>query len=253
MKSNHDSAVTARSSLEEVAWGPDFIVADVTAPAAAYPYSTFTATVTVCNQGTVGGEAPVTLYLSPDADVSTADHPFAGDSFGLLEPGQCATREVSGWIEAESEEPFYLGAIVDPGNWRPEVSESNNTRISGLLGVGVEADFIVTDVTAPASARPSEAFTAFVTVCNQGTAPGDTDVELSLVSEPEEPAGQTIAGAFVGWLNVGQCSTQEVFVAPLYVDEGTGYLHAITNRGGYRPELIHSNNDRVSNALLLHY
>lgn len=234
-------------------FAPDFIITDVTAPAAAYPYSTFTATVTICNQGTMPGEAPVTLYLSPDAGISTADRSFAGDSFGWLEPGQCATRELSGWIEAESEEPFYLGAIVDPEGWRPELLENNNTRVSGLLGVGVKADFIITDVTPPASARPGETFTASVTVCNQGTAPGDTDVELSLVSSPEEPAGQTSAGAFIGSLNAGQCSTQDVFVSPGFMEEGTWYLHAITNRGGYRPELISSNNDRVSPAFVLQY
>jgi len=252
-KSNEGSVVMARSGLEEVGWGPDFIVTDVTAPAAAYPYATFTATVTVCNQGTAGGEASVGLFLSADADVSTADRQFGGDFLGLLEPGQCATREVSGWLEAPSEEPFYLGAIADPEDWRPEVDESNNTSVHGLLGIGVEADFIVTDVTAPASARPGETFTASVTVCNQGTAPGHTDVELTLAASPEEPAGQTLAGAYIGWIDMGQCATQAVFVSPGFVDEGTWYLRAITNRGGFHPELIHSNNERVSNAFLLQY
>jgi hypothetical protein len=252
-KSSEGSVVTASSRMEEVPWGPDFIVTGVTAPAAAYPYATFTARVTVCNQGTAGGEASVGLFLSADAEVSPADRQFAGDFIGLLEPGQCATRELSGWLEAPSEEPFSLGAIVAPEDWRPEVNESNNTYVHGLLGIGVEADFIVTDVTAPANGRPGEAFNASVTVCNQGTAPGQTDVELMLATGPEEPGGPTIAGAYFGWIDMGQCSTQDVFVSPGFVDEGTWYLRAITNRGGFQPELIHSNNDRVSNAFLLQY
>jgi len=50
--------------------GPDFVVRQVKGPASAARGASFTASVTVCNQGTAAGAAPVELVLSADSTIA---------------------------------------------------------------------------------------------------------------------------------------------------------------------------------------
>ncbi|WP_164021941.1 CARDB domain-containing protein, partial [Pyxidicoccus trucidator] len=151
------------------------------------------AQVTVCNHGTTSGDSHVELYLSADAIIRTNTAPgpmedsfVGGAPSGPLYPGQCATVPVQGnaWLPPPGiEGPYHLGAVVDPSNNRPELLEDNNSSSGYRIGVGDAPDFVVTSVTGPTSVQDGQPLTAQVTVCNHGTRPGDTLVELYLSAD----------------------------------------------------------------------
>jgi len=120
--------------------GPDFVVTAVSGPTLVQMGASFSASVTVCNQGTMGDSTDVELYLSED-DVITPNGPPPGDSFvggvstGYLQPGQCTSLPVSGSAWVPQDGVYYLGAYVDPFESRAELIESNNVLVGQLVFV----------------------------------------------------------------------------------------------------------------------
>jgi subtilase family serine protease len=265
---------------------PDLVVTRLSGPASVRGGESFTATVTVCNQGTEPtgwyGGPHVELYLSMDTALTS--HGSSGPGMPMptdqrmvgsvdlppLHPGQCATRSVSAYAQpppdATVESAFYLGAIIDAFEQLPELREDNNTFVGGLLGVGYRPDLVVTQVTGPASVRPGDAFTASVTVCNQGTEPtsgyGQPQVELYLSTTsalvfpgPGLPPSamdqqRLIGGAPLAPLMAGQCATLSVpvsaHVPPAAYDVRAFHLGAIVDAHRSEMELREDNNVTVA-------
>ncbi|HEX8823191.1 MAG TPA: CARDB domain-containing protein, partial [Archangium sp.] len=240
-----------------VGHNPDFVVTSVTGPASTMPGQQFNATVTVCNQGTLGGSTEVELYLSSDAIITptmmpdpTSDQPLGFLPVNHLNAGQCQTltQSVSAWVPSEG--AWYLGAATDPGNYRPELIEDNNTLAGTRMGVGHRPDFIVTAVKGPASVTPGQQFNAMVTVCNQGSMGDSTEVELYLSSDatitptymPDPSTDQPVGFFHVNYLNPGQCQTLTQSVSAWVPSEGAWYLGAAADPVNGRPELIEDNN-----------
>lgn len=238
---------THDAGLFGVGFLPDIAVTAVTGPASAQGGAPFAASVTVCNQGTMAGEASVNVHLSSDADVTMSD-PWAGNvSAGFLEPGQCATLNVDASAQVPSEGAYHLGAIAHFFGGASEFDLGNNALAGGLMGVGLQPDFVVSAPQVPASVLPGESFLSSVTVCNQGTVGGDTDVELFLVQDAQEqPSGPNAAWFSAGYIEAGQCVSQQVPVSSMSGQQGTRYLRAITDSAGFRSELIESNNSGLS-------
>lgn len=263
--------------LMGVGAGPDLIVTAVQAPVSVELNGNFTASVTVCNQGTqTSGSVLLDLYFSTRAQVVMpqwnspgAPYPRTQELIGSwnvqpLNPGQCITEPVPAWVarpeEAEPHHPLYLGAIIDSNQMQAELREDNNIFVSGLMGVGNRPDLVVTSVSGPTSVRTSSTFTATVRVCNQGTTPthGSTEVTLYLSSN------NTLEFPYQGWpgappdsqsqigvmtvqsLDAGQCVTRNTQVtANTPPDSGpTGffYLGAIVDPWMNRDELREDNN-----------
>ncbi|NVJ05775.1 hypothetical protein HUW63_11100 [Myxococcus sp. AM001] len=205
---------------------PDFTVTSIVVPAGVSPGQGFFADVTVCNQGTVEGQSDVMVVLSQDAEVSIRDL-FAGwAETGLVQAGQCVPVKVPSHAGSLWPGVFTVGAIVDPfadPALRNELREDNNVLAGGQISLGRVADFAVTSVSAPKAVAPGAAFTAKVTVCNQGAARGSTDVAFVLsqstrISRTDVPLG----GMPVGSLERGQCVTREVpLTAPSAAAQGT--------------------------------
>ncbi|WP_224367640.1 hypothetical protein [Hyalangium versicolor] len=138
----------------------------------------FNGSVTVCNQGTVGGSTEVEVHATWEQGGSSSPSlPIATLSIGFLPPGQCQTQPVRGWLRGVAAGVYVLGAVADPGHTTPELQEDNNSKVDGRFGLGVRPDFVVTEVSGPPSTIPGS-FIAAVTVCNSGTAPGKTQVDL---------------------------------------------------------------------------
>jgi subtilase family serine protease len=146
---------------------------------------------------------------------------------------------------------YYLGAVVDPGNSRVELIEDNNTHSGYVLGVGSLPDFVITAVTGPDSVASGQSFKAQVTVCNQGTQPGNSNVtvllsrdELIGVPGPSGDSDDAYVGRdVVGTLTPGQCTTVPVNGAVYPPDfRGAYYLGARVDpvNGGF--ELNSANN-----------
>ncbi|WP_304988523.1 CARDB domain-containing protein, partial [Corallococcus sp. CA053C] len=250
-------AVEVGATRQGVVSGPDFIVSAVTGPASATSGQQISVSVTVCNQGTVGGSAPVEVYLSADATITpngpTGPSPdffvgYAGSPY--LNAGQCQVLTVSGPAYASTEGAYYLGAVVDPQNSLSELIENNNTLTGSRIGVGNRPDFIVSAVTGPASATSGQQISVSVTVCNQGTVGGSAPVEVYLSADatitPNGPTGPS-PDFFVGYagspyLNAGQCQALTV-LGPAYAStEGAYYLGAVVDPQNSLSELIENNN-----------
>ncbi|HYH98473.1 CARDB domain-containing protein, partial [Hyalangium sp.] len=246
---------------------PDFIVQTVSGPASLLSGAPLRAEVTVCNQGTVGGSTDVQLVASRDTTIRFSsgsavpdpDLPLTAFSTGVLEPGQCATQQVQASAQVPHEGAWYLGAVADPGSSTPELLEANNSQASAPVGIGHQPDFIVQSVSAPPSAEPWQQFTVAVTVCNQGTLGGDTDVQvvlsrdttLAFASASLPPAHDVLLSTFAtGLLEPGQCTTRQVQTRVVYdAGDGVFYLGAIANPGYSQPELVVSNNARVGGLI----
>ncbi|MET0406681.1 MAG: CARDB domain-containing protein, partial [Cystobacter sp.] len=210
-----------------IGYRADFVITSVKGPASVEGGQPLTAQVTVCNQGTQPDYTRVALLLSEDEHL---EHPSSGPSqpqdalvsemsTSWLDAGQCATLSLSGLAyppptNSPGVRGFHLGAVVNPEGLQPEFRTDNNTHPGYLLGVGNAPDFVITSVKGPASVEPGQSFTTQVTVCNQGTRPGDTRVHL-LLSEDEHlrlpspsgpPEDAPVGHAPVSWLNPGQCT-----------------------------------------------
>ncbi|OJT21361.1 hypothetical protein BO221_26420 [Archangium sp. Cb G35] len=229
--------------------GADLVVTDVSGPASASNGQNFTASVTVCNQGTMpAGLASsfeltqVLLYFSSEATFTMPEQSMPGPAGPMpiggvyldqpLYPGQCVTKSVDAqawlpmWPQTNTR-AYHLVAAVDTNRVEPELREDNNVRVGGLMGVGNGADLVVSAVTAPASVGMGQGFTVSVTVCNQGTLSTDTfssplvqlflsmDTEVTLPT-PDQPYPHSMDQMLIGSVELnqplpaGQCVTEDV-------------------------------------------
>ncbi|NMO15136.1 hypothetical protein HPC49_04345 [Pyxidicoccus fallax] len=257
----------------------DLVVTKVNGPASVRPGDAFTASVTVCNQGTAPttSASSVELYLSMDTSLtlsgpgvpsSSDQQPIGMVGLPPLSAGQCVTQSanVAAYPPPESQGngAFYLGAIVDPSQSEPELREDNNATAGSLVGVGHASDLVVTEVKGPASVRPGDAFTATVTVCNQGTvlayAPSvelylsmDATLALSGPGLPAPTGQQPLGMVPVPSLEVGQCVTRSANVTasppPAWQGDGALYLGAIADPSQSEPELREDNNITVGGLM----
>ncbi len=239
---------------------PDFIVSAVSGPASATSGQQLSVSVTVCNQGTVSGSAPVEVYLSADATITpngpTGPSPdfFVGYAASpYLNAGQCQVLTVQGPAYASTEGAWYLGAVVDPQSFISELIENNNTRTGSRIGVGNKPDFIVSAVSGPASATSGQQLSVSVTVCNQGTVSGSAPVEVYLSADatitPNGPTGPS-PDFFVGYaaspyLNAGQCQVLTVQGPASVPTTGSYYAGAVVDPQSSIAELIDDNNTRA--------
>ncbi|EAU66582.1 fibronectin type III domain protein, putative [Stigmatella aurantiaca DW4/3-1] len=253
-----------------VGHGPDFAITQVSGPSSASQSATFAVSVTVCNSGTRPGASEVSVYLSPDTVITpegpqgnpNADHQVGSESTSSLEPGQCQTLTVTGSSGGAQEGVYSLGAVVDPWLNTPELLEDNNTKVGNRLGLGDAPDFAVTQVTPPPSLRPGHPFNASVTVCNQGTRGGSTDVELFLSQDTvitlPNNAGAGDSPAGIGWVDYlvpGGCQTVSIPGHVSLSEEGPYYLAAVANpyQNGSTSEWLLDNNTKVGARLGVGY
>ncbi|NNC08299.1 hypothetical protein HJC10_36365 [Corallococcus exiguus] len=178
--------------------GPDLTIRSVTGPASARQGDSFPATVTVCNAGTASSpQADVRVFLSTVPSLAApgtqprplTEFPVTNFSVPALVSGQCATRTVQGPANRPpanpSEQPLYLGAIVDLPQGVVELREDNNTRADTLMGVGARPDLTVVSLEAPSNAPSYGPLAVSAKVCNVGTTRStDASVEVYVTNEP---------------------------------------------------------------------
>ncbi|WP_224250198.1 CARDB domain-containing protein [Hyalangium gracile] len=242
----------------------DFVITSVTGPYSARPGTPFTASVGICNRGQQSGTTDVELYLSADANVRVSTPPIPPEDFFLgvvpsvsLAAGGCTTRSLSVTAPPVPEGAYYLGGVADPYGNRPELIEDNNAKAGSVIGVGTRADFVVTTVAGPSSAKPGMAFTANVTVCNRGQQQDTADVDVYLSADttvrvvaPPAPPEDHYLGTVTGVsLAAGACATRPLSVTAPEIEEGAYYLSAVADPYGNRPELIEDNNAKAGSVI----
>ncbi len=260
---------------------PDLVVTALNVPQVLQNGQSFTAAVTVCNQGTTSSySTQAQIYVStdtvltpmpygPGGSPATDQSPAGYVPLPSLNPGQCATRSTTAWAglppDAQGNDgAYYVGAIVDDPASVQELREDNNSFVKGPIGIGNRPDLVITAMTAPTSASISQPFTAGVTVCNQGTTPSTStqarlllsvDAVLSPMSGPGYPAGdQTeVANVSIPSLTVGQCATRSVsataWLPPDAQGDGAYYLGAIVDDPASVQELREDNNSFVKGLI----
>ncbi|MBN9685095.1 MULTISPECIES: CARDB domain-containing protein [unclassified Corallococcus] len=184
--------------LVGVGYGPDLTLRSVTGPASARQGDSFPATVTVCNTGTSSSpQADVRVLLSTVPSLAApgtqprpmTEFPVTNFSVPAMVSGQCATRTVQGPAirppANPSEQPLYLGAVVDLPQGVAELREDNNTRADTLMGVGTRPDLTVVSLDVPANAPSYGPLAVSAKVCNVGTTrSNEVPVEVYVTNEP---------------------------------------------------------------------
>jgi subtilase family serine protease len=234
-----------------IGWEPDLVVASVSGPPSAQPWSHVEVSARVCNQGqSTSWYGMLDLVLSSDAVVGSGDMVIGGAPVPTLEPGQCHDLTVVAPAQVNNG-VYTLGAVVR-ADGQPELIADNNGRAGGLLGVGYDPDLIVTAVTGPASAPAYSELMVTVEACNQGQGEawgGILDVVLS--SDPAVDNTDIPVGSIgLDPLAPGACQTVSLPVWP-FQDEGSYVLGARVDPHGYIWELIESNNATAGTAIEL--
>ncbi|WP_181791020.1 CARDB domain-containing protein [Myxococcus llanfairpwllgwyngyllgogerychwyrndrobwllllantysiliogogogochensis] len=255
---------------------PDLVVTGLNVPQALQNGQSFTAAVTVCNQGTQASTSTqAQIYVSmdtvltpmpygPGGSPATDQSPVGGVSVPSLNPGQCATRSTTGWAglppDAQGDGAYYLGALVDDPSSVQELREDNNSFVKGPIGIGNRPDLVITAMTAPTSASINQPFTLGVTVCNRGTVLSNStaarlflsmDAALTSMSAPGSPAADQseVANVSIPSLAVGQCATRSAsataWLPPDAQGDGAYYVGALVDDPASVQELREDNNTFV--------
>ena len=262
--------------------GADLVITALTTPASIRYGQSFTATLTVCNQGSLASwsSLPVTLHLlthpqlsmPPQGAPQVPPDEFLGEVFiPQLIAHTCITLPVAGnFYGYTSAEPltYYVGATVDRYWSTSEVRKDNNTFVGPRVGVGNAPDLVVTAMGGPENLEPYGQAQVPVTVCNQGTQPSSTQtVEffLSTSSTPPEltfPGGDpassvSLAGAVeIPSLPENACVTREgtLHANPPAADpEESLFVGAFIRAGSPNDELRTDNNAFVRGRIGVGY
>lgn len=246
--------------LVGVGTGPDLVVSALLSAPSVEPAGPLDVDAEVCNRGTdMAGPSELRLYLSADLVLDGmapggppgADPEIGGIPLPILSPGECWSGSLPGYPPALEEGAYHLVGAVDESGYVAELIESNNVRFGGPVGVGYAPDLIVTDLTAPASARLFDPFTAGATVCNQGTTASPPawlafyhSADTTLTGQMTTPAGpDPLAGnAEVPFLEAGACAAVTAMLAGNVTTDGAYYLGAIVDEYDDVPELFETNN-----------
>ncbi|WP_395847122.1 CARDB domain-containing protein [Cystobacter fuscus] len=246
--------------------GADFVITSVKGPASAQPGQPLTAEVAVCNQGTRAESTRVLLLLSKDESIrvpsssgSSEDVVVGDQPVPSVLPGQCVTVAISGQASGSPQRwpgdwGFYLGAVVDPNNATPELIEDNNVHSGYRLGVGLEADFFISELESPVFVKSGQSLGVQLKVCNQGTRAGSTRVRALLstnatfgLPSPQGPSEDVLVGEVsTQVLQPGWCQSLSVTgnASPPSANPdmpGFYYVGAVVNPMG-DPELFTDNN-----------
>ena len=184
---------------------PDFVVTAIaTTPAVLTNGATFSATVTVLNQGLAAGDAGVVrVWVNHFAAASVGEAGDSAQSAGTLAVGASGILTFTGLTAPNAAGTYNLRAFVDADGTTTEQSEGNNQKTltyaiaaagggsgggsgnGGGSGSGggsgnggstyvEKPDFTVTDVSfSPTDLTRGGTFTAYVTVVNNGPVAGD--------------------------------------------------------------------------------
>ncbi|WP_158513097.1 CARDB domain-containing protein [Myxococcus hansupus] len=222
--------------------GPDLIATAINGPVSHAPGQPFSASVEVCNQGTASaGATQVTLSLVASSGgralVGTASvNPLAADA--------CETVVVAGTPHLFEHGTHTLDAHVDPSGMVNELVEDNNARVGHRVGVGMLPDLVIRAITGPASIQPGQPLSADIEVCNQGTHPIDTSVDLYVSSDADITPGADVhvGRVYSNFLAPGDCQVVTASGDTFGVTPGAKYLGAIADVMNNVPELFEDNN-----------
>lgn len=242
--------------------GPDFSITSISSPVSVLPGATFSAVVSVCNLGTQSGTTRLDVVLSADSIISLApgslDVPVGGTSVTLA-AGQCQGVTVpSTAVQVSAGNSAVIGAIVDAQGAVRELLETNNTRVGSTVFIGSLPEFVISAVSVPSSALPGAPFTATATVCNRGTVPGTTSVDLVLSTDSlltptaaPGPGADRTMGTVTITLAPGACAAQALSGTADASPGGPLFVGAVVDLNGAVAEFSETNNVSAATQMLV--
>jgi len=155
---------------------PDFLVTSISFnPAQPIGGQPFTAYVTVKNQGAGSADGKyLDVWVNQPSVQSCGANGDQYQSVGTLTAGQSKIMTFNLTALAGGA-PWTFRSFVDSGCQTTESNDGNNqTTASYGANPVAQPDFLITSIsTSPSSPKPGDAFTAYVTVKNQGAGSGD--------------------------------------------------------------------------------
>jgi subtilase family serine protease len=152
---------------------PDLALSDANAPATATMNQAFSVTYTVQNAGSVDalGYWTDTVYVSDDQSLDTTDRAVASFSPGKqpLAAGASYTATQNITIPGTTAGNRYLLFVTDASKNQGETDETNNVRAVPISLTAPNVDLVVSDASAPATAKVGQIAAISWTVANQGT------------------------------------------------------------------------------------
>ncbi len=212
---------------------------------------------TVENRGTkVSGAFQVGVYLSSDAEVTTADKLLGLRPVTSLAIG--ATSSASGPLTIPSSTAagaYYIGVIADVGGAVAELDELDNRLVAGAsltITTPPRPDLIVSTIHfSPATADTGTSIQVTETVANQGQV--DSLAFRVGIYLSEDPAIDTtdvwIGARAIPSLGVGESSSVGTeCIVPIELEGGPWYVGAIADDEGDVGETDDENNELVAAA-----
>ena len=253
--SEGDNQKTLTCTLHDpLANQPDFVITSlITVPATLTPGGTFDAVVTVLNNGPLSGDAgTVRLWLNKSAAALVGEAGDASQAGGTLAAGASTVLTFSGLTAPSANGTYTLRAFADALGATTEKAEDNNqkalTYTFAYSGTTTDKpDFIITSLTTAPAPVKGGAFSAVVTVKNQGTAAGDGGV-LRLWANHYATATAGEAGdaaTAVGSLAVGASTTLTINGLAAPASDGTYTLRAFVDADGTVAEQAEGNNQKT--------
>lgn len=224
---------------------PELLVTAIDSPVVAQQYEHIDIPVTVCNRGqTMSYGTQVELRLSHDQDPATYNEWLGSRSVPELQPDECTTVDVGGSLSG-SGGLVYPIATVDPGAQVMEIMEGNNQLMGQVMGVGIQSELVITDITSPHSTQSGQQMEVLVTACNIGFAASGyahIDVVLSNDENIDLNTDHPLGTNSFHDLQPDECTTLPVPGHPS-VPNGAYTIGASINHHQTASEILYSNNN----------
>ena len=181
---------------------------------------------TVLNQGAgKSGVARVGFYLSPDAEITTADTSLGGRNATELLPGESMSGTAYVYIPRDTPPgSYFLGALVDDGDRTPESDEGNNTLASPIRVFSIDLQVSMMN-----AVINGDLLLVDLEVRNAGSEPvGASNAGIFLTQEDYLNTGSALRVGDVATpaLAAGEVFTASAVEIPVPADVAVGAYHA---------------------------
>ena len=261
LESDESNNALAFSTPIQIYQDVDLVMTSVsTTDSQVNPGGTITVDHTIQNQGSVSttGYPYVGIYLSADADITTADTLIGTRFVGNLSAGVSQSFSDTATIPAGlTSGTYYLGVIADHTARQMESNEDNNVLLaSGTLEVMTNVDLVATELTLSSiSANVGDSITLSSTFVNQGnssTTSSNKSVTFYLSTDAVIDSSDRYIGSRIFYtVSPGEVnSADQVVSIPTNLAAGNYYVGMIVDGSNTQPETDETNNTLVANETL---
>jgi len=211
--------------------------------------TSLSSTITNIGMNSSGTTTYASIYLSPDATITSSDELLATRFIHSLDAGLSNTRTSNIIVPSHlTAGTYYLGVIADSSHLIDETNEANNTLLAvDTIQVVVDVDLQPTELTATTITWHSGAnISVSSTITNNGTSSSGTTTYAGIYLSSDAAitsSDQLLATQLVRNLDAGLSTTSTSnIVVPSNLTAGTYYLGVIADRSNVINETNETNN-----------